>query len=221
MLILKEALYLFRKDLHLEWRSRYAFYGVLIYVVASVYITYLSFNQHQPPALVWNVIFWIIILFAAINAIARSFTQEGRGRQLYYYTIASAQAVILAKIIYNGVLMLVLSSVAWIVYRLFFGSPVQDELMYAIAVFLGSISFSTVFTLISSIASKANNSGTLMAILSFPLIVPVLLLLIKLSKNALDGLDRSVSGDEILVLGSLSVMITAVSFLLFPYLWRD
>jgi len=93
--------------------------------------------------------------------------------------------------------------------------------LYLIAVLMGSISFATVFTMISSISAKANNSGTLMAILSFPIIIPLLIVLIKLSKNAMDGLDRGVSLDEIMVLFAINAAVIAVSLLLFPYIWRD
>jgi heme exporter protein B len=60
-----------------------------------------------------------------------------------------------------------------------------------------------------------------MAILSFPVIIPLLVVLIKLSKNAMDGLDRSVSYDEIGVLLAINVIVVTTSLLLFPYLWRD
>ena len=74
-------------------------------------------------------------------------------------------------------------------------------LLYYVAVILGSISFSTVFTMVSAIASKAGNGGMLMAILSFPIIIPVLdPLLIKLAKNAVDGLPWENSYDEIAML---------------------
>jgi heme exporter protein B len=86
---------------------------------------------------------------------------------------------------------------------------------------LGSLSFSTIFTMVSAISSKAGNGGMLMAILSFPVIIPVLIVLIKLTKNAIDGLDRSVSLDEISMLLIINVLVAAVSLLLFPYLWRD
>jgi heme exporter protein B len=98
---------------------------------------------------------------------------------------------------------------------------VGDPLYYLLAVLLGSISFATVFTMISGIASKAQNSGALMAILSFPVIIPLLIVLIKLSKNALDGLDRSVSLNEIGVLAAINAIVITVSLLLFPFLWRD
>jgi heme exporter protein B len=75
--------------------------------------------------------------------------------------------------------------------------------------------------MISSIASKAENSTSLMAILSFPVILPLILMVIKLSKNAMDGLERSTSTDELVVLVAINAIIVAVSYLLFPYLWRS
>ena len=103
----------------------------------------------------------------------------------------------------------------------FFDNTIGDPLFYFLAVLIGSISFSTVFTMISAIASKAGNNGTLMAILSFPVIIPVILQLIHLSKNAMDGLDRSLSYGNMGVLGAINVIVIATSLLLFPYLWRD
>ncbi|HET8828519.1 MAG TPA: heme exporter protein CcmB, partial [Pelobium sp.] len=168
-----------------------------------------------------NALFWIIMLFAAINAISKSFVQESKGRLLYYYQIASPQAIIIAKIIYNMLLMVLMSTIALFFYSIVFQNNVGDKLLYFGAVILGAISFSSVFTMISAIASKANNNGTLMAILSFPVIIPVIILIIKLSKNAMDGLDRSVSLDEIAVLSAINLIVITVSLLLFPYLWRD
>ncbi len=219
MRIVTEIKYLLKKEIILEWRSKYALNGILLYVVSTVFVCYLSFKT--TPPLVWNALFWIIMLFAAINAISKSFLQESKGRLLYYYQIASPQAIIVAKIIYNMLLMILMSAIALLVYSIVFQNEVGDKLLYFGAVMLGAISFSSVFTMISAIASKANNNGTLMAILSFPVIIPVIILIIKLSKNAMDGLDRSVSMDEIGVLTAINLIVITVSLLLFPYLWRD
>lgn len=210
---------LLHKEIILEWRSKYALNGILLYVVSTIFVCYLSFKQID--SITWNALFWIIMLFASINAISKSFVQESRGRQLYYYTIASPQAIIISKIIYNILLMLVLGSIALFVYSIVFKNNLGDPPYYFLAVLLGCISFSTVFTMISAIASRAGNNGTLMAILSFPVIIPLLILLIKLSKNAMDGLDRSVSLDEIGVLAAINLIVITASLLLFPFLWRD
>jgi len=219
MSFLTQVRYLVYKEMLLEWRSKYALNSILLYVVSTVFVCYQAFRS--VDGVVWNALFWIILLFASINAISKSFVQESKGRQLYYYTLVSPHAVIFSKIIYNVVLMLVLSLVAFFFYSVVFRNPLGDPLFYFIAVVLGSISFATVFTMISGISAKANNNGTLMAILSFPVIIPLLIVLIKFSKNAMDGLDRSVSYDEIFVLVAINAIVISVSLLLFPYIWRD
>lgn len=227
MELVNQTWYLFKKEINLEWRSKYAFNGVLLYVVSTVFICYVSFNLNpgfsgsKSYPIVWNVLFWIIMLFASVNAIAKSFMQESKSRLLYYYSIASPQAIILSKTIYNSLLMSVLSILALLVYLLFFTNTIGDPLYYFLTVILGSLSFSTVFTMISAIASKAGNNGTLMAILSFPVIIPVILLLIRLSKNAMDGIDRSFSYSNMGVLLAINAIVIATSLLLFPFLWRD
>lgn len=212
--------HLIYKELVLEWRSKFALTGVLLYVVSSVFVALLSFVVIKDK-LTWNSLFWVIMLFSAINAVAKSFMQESPGRQLYLATLASPQSLLIAKIIYNSVLMLVLSILAMAIYSLFFGLLPQDKGLYFVAVLLGSLSFSTIFTLVSAISSKAGNGGILMAILSFPLIIPVMIVLIRLAKNALDGLDRAVSFNEIITLLIINVLAITFSLLLFPYLYRE
>ena len=212
---------LVKKEMRLEWRSKYALNGVLLYVVSTVFVCFMSFIS-MPDKLTWNALFWIIMLFASINAVAKSFLQESKGRHLYMYTLVSPLALIIAKTIYNSLLMIGLTLIALLFYSMVFEPPKEmDMSMYLIAVILGSLSFATIFTMVSAIASKAGNGGMLMAILSFPIIIPVLIVLVKLAKNAIDGLDRSVSLDDIGLMAVINVLVMAVSLLLFPYLWRD
>jgi heme exporter protein B len=227
MELLRQTVNLLKKEILLEWRSKYAFNGVLLYIVSTVFVCYISFNltpgfsESQSYPLVWNVLFWIIILFASVNAIAKSFIQESRSRLLYYYTIAGPQAIILSKTIYNALLMSLLSILALLVYKLFFTNTIGDDLWYFLVVLTGSITFSTVFTMVSAIAAKAGNNGTLMAILSFPVIIPVIMLLIKISKSAMDGIERSLTYGNFGVLAAINVIVIALSLILFPFLWRD
>lgn len=207
----------------LEWRQRYALNGMVLYIVSTVFVCYLSFRtrSNQLNPLTWNTLFWIILLFTAVNAIAKSFTQERAGRLLYYYTLASPQGIILSKILYNSALMLVLSLLGFGFYAFVMGNPVGDITMYLLAIVLGGIGFASSLTMVAGIASKAENNASLMAILSFPVILPMLLMVMKLAKNALDGLDRSANTDEILVLLALDAIVITLSLILFPYLWRS
>jgi len=170
---------------------------------------------------IWNTLFWIILLFAAINAMSRSFLQETGPRQLYYYSIVSPKAIILAKIVYNTFVMVLLSSIAFIVYNLIFSNAVGHWGIYMLSIFLGSISFATVFTMVAGISAKAGNNSTIMAILSFPVIIPLLIVLINLSQQGVIGGTFDASWKDIGVLLAINIVTIAVSLLLFPYLWRD
>lgn len=221
--LLNETIHLIHKEILLEWRQRSAFNGILLYLGCTVFVCYMSFGARAGklnPA-TWNALFWIILLFTAVNAVAKSFIQERQGRFIYYYALASPQATIISKMAYNFMLLLLLSVLGFSFYSLVLGNPVQDKLLFIINMLLGAAGFSFTLTMISGIAAKTSNGSMLMAILSFPVIIPLLLLIIKVSKNAMDGLARSVSYDEILLVASINIMVGAVSYLLFPYLWRS
>jgi heme exporter protein B len=221
--MVKAIVSLLKKDLLLEWRQRYAINGILLYLVSTVFVCYLSIGVKTTKIspLTWNAIFWIVLLFASVNAVAKSFIQEKAGRMLYYYTLSSPQAIILAKILYNMALLVLLSSLALLFYSIVLGNPVDDTGLFFFNVLLGACGFSTTFTMISAIASKADNSSTLMTILGIPIIIPMLLMLIKISKSAIDGLDRSVSYDELIILGGINIMMAALAYILFPFLWKS
>src|SRR5678815_5028898 len=84
---MKEIRYLIQKEISLEWKTKYSFNGLLLYVVSTIFVCFLSFKQViDPPT--WNALFWIIMLFASVNAVAKSFMTESRGRLLYFYTVS-------------------------------------------------------------------------------------------------------------------------------------
>jgi len=211
------------KEFLLEWRQKYLINGVFLYTSSTIFICYLAFSIRGVfiTPIVWNTLFWIIVLFSAINTIAKSFLQENNQRDLYYYSIASPQVIIISKIIYSAILMVSVTFLALLLYSLLLGNPVQDQLFFFVVVLLGAVGFSSTLTMVSSIASKAGNSGMLMAILSFPIIIPLIMMVIKVSKNAIDGLDRGESMDEILVLFALNAIAITLALLLYPYISRN
>jgi len=108
---------LFKKDLLLEIRQQYSFYGVVLYVGATIFVLFLAMDA--PESRVWNGLFWVIQLFICINAVAKSFLQESHGRMLYYQSITSPQNFVLSKLLFNSLLMLVMSSLSLLLFILF------------------------------------------------------------------------------------------------------
>ncbi|MBN8788038.1 MAG: heme exporter protein CcmB, partial [Terrimonas sp.] len=160
---------LLKKDLLLELRQQYTFYGVLLYIASTVFVLYLAIQQ--PETDVWNGLFWMIQLFICVNAVAKSFLQESRGRMLYFYTIAGPGNFIIAKLLYNLIIMLIMSLVSLGLFILMIGNPLINFFHFLGIVCLGSVSLSLVFTMLAAIAAKAQQQASLMAIMGFPIII--------------------------------------------------
>ncbi len=220
MLSSQKIIALFKKDLLLEVRQQYTFYGILLYIASTIFVLFLAMGE--PEASVWNGLFWMNLLFICINAVAKSFLQESRGRMLYYYSIAGALDFIIAKVLYNVVLMLVMSLLSILLFSFFLGSPYGNTLNFLGIGVLGGISISLVFTLLAAIAARANQNAALMAILGFPLIIPQLLLLVKISKSAFGEIFRDGALSQmVLLLCGLDLLVVILSLILFPFLWKD
>lgn len=211
---------LLRKEILLEFRQRYAISGIVLYVFSMVFVVYATSVRVTGPQQ-WNVLFWLIVLFASINAVVKSFVQESGARQLYYYQLADPAMLLLAKIVYNTLLLLVLSVLAFGTFSLVVGNMVKDPGLFALALLLGSLGFSIAFTFISSIAAKANHAATLMAILSFPVVLPILLTLTRLSQIALRIIQDTSYSRDIINLLAIDAILVTLTFVLFPYVWRD
>jgi heme exporter protein B len=210
---------LIKKDITIEWRQRYAINGILLHAISSTLVVFLSVKMLNAPT--WNAIYWIVLLFSSVSAVAKSFVAESSGRQLYYYGIVSAQQLIISKLIYNAILTVLLALLCLGTYSLFLGFPVGNAFYFIITITLGGIGFSSTFTLISSIAAKSGNGNLLMPVLSFPVIIPLLLVAIKAAKKAVDDLDTSLLTKDLLVLLAINALIVTLAYLLFPFLWRD
>jgi len=205
----------------LELRQKHSFYGVLLYIAATIYVLYLSFPS-APDANTWNSLFWVIQLFVCINTVAKSFFSESRGRMLYFYSISSPTDFIFAKLIFNAILMVVMSAISIVLFFTFLENPVSDSLKFMGIALLGGVSISLVFTLMSAIAAKAQQNAALIAILGFPVILPQLLLLMRLSRAAFNEVFRE--GAVLQLTGLvllLNLAVVVLAFILFPFLWKD
>src|SRR5215218_7370683 len=217
-LLMKQVLTLFKKDLLLEIRQQYAFYGVLLYVGATIFVLYMAIES--PDNQTWMGLFWIIQLFISINAVAKSFLQESRNRMLYYQSIVSPQHFVLAKLLFNSLLMLVMSLLSMILFSLFLTYPIQKTATFIGIVFLGGWSLSLVFTFLAAIAAKAQQNAAIMAILGFPIIIPQLLLLMKMS-SAVFKASATIPLTNVLILVASDGLVVLLALILFPFLWKD
>lgn len=209
---------LIRKDLTVEWRQGYAVAGILLFAIAVVFILFKTFNEIGPQT--WNILMWIVTLFAGINAIVKSFVQEKNDTYLYYYTLVHPLEYFLAKLIYNYFFLLLLIGIIVGAFTVFVGNPIKDFTLFAKGVLVGSIGLATVFTFVSSINGGASQNATMMSILALPLVLPIVLMLIKVTSVAMRLMQDSAIGQDLWMLAGISFLLLGVVLLLYPVVWR-
>jgi heme exporter protein B len=219
---------LIRKEFLLEWKQKYAVAGVLLYAFTMVFVVSLAFLGNMELK-TWNILFWILLLFVSVNAIARSFIGESRETINYVYSLAGPSEVLAAKLIFNCLVMtgitlltffflLVMSKISVPVSE----SPPRPDLpQFSFLVLISGWGVTANLTLVSALASQAKNSATLMAVLGFPLLIPQLLVSISAGQNALLGLPWSESSGYLLFSGMFFGIIALLSLILFPFLWKE
>jgi heme exporter protein B len=141
---------------------------------------------------------------------------------LYYYSITSPVVFILSKLTYNVILMLLMSVINLVLFTAFMGDLTTSFLQFFFISLVGAIGLSLVFTMLAAIASKAMQQASLMAILGFPIIIPQLLLLVRLSKTAFSEIfNQGVPTQLVLLLFALDILIIFMAVILYPFLWKD
>ncbi len=211
---------LIKKEFRLEFRQKTTLGGILVYIIGTVFVSALCFKgKVDKPT--WNALFWVILLFSSITISGKSFLKEQSGQALFNYLYYKPTQFILSKMLYNMGFMLVLSSITLFFYTWFIKNEIENVSLFITVLCLASTGFAGVLSLMSAIAAKAQGHFALMSILSFPVLMPLLTLVIRVSKQAVDGLAWSVSYPFLGILIALNVIMLMLAILLFPYLWQD
>lgn len=210
---------IFVKELSVEFRQKFSLGGVFLFAATVVFLIYKSFNTINPRE--WTILVWIVMLFAGLNAVVKSFLQERKETYLYYYTLFDPLDLIFAKLAYNFVFLCFVFFAILASMAVFVGFPIKDLWLFYIGSFLGILGIAIVFTFVSVISASDNGNATLMSILALPLVLPVVLLLLKVSAVSARLLsDTSVDGDLWLLAGIDSILLGGI-IMLFPALWRN
>ena len=219
---LKGAIAVLEKDVRLELRTRYAINTLLLFVISALLIVAFAVRAEPLTPSLRSVLLWIVILFSAIAGLAHAFvSEEERGTVLLLQLNAIPSSVLAGKLLFNLMLTLALNTVAALAFWVVIGFEGVEATSLVAILFLGAIGLSGATTLLSALIAKAVNRGPLFAVLSFPVLVPLLLTVVGGTRLAIEGAPLSQVSDEVFTLiGYAGVVITA-STLLFDYIWKD
>ena len=219
----KKTFKFFYKEIQLEIKFFNAISGILLYLMSTVFLCYttLHVNGCIINSNTWNTLFWIILIFIYIDSVKKTFLQERENRHIYYYSLIKPELFIFSKIFYNIILLTIISFFGFFFFTFLFGNPVKNQALFILNVVLSNIGFSSILTLISAISSKLPNNNIIMSILSIPIIIPLIIIIIHVSKNAIIGIEAASNIWYIVINIFINSIIFLLIYILFPFLWKN
>jgi heme exporter protein B len=213
----------FRKDWQSELRTRYAVNALAMFILVTISVILFSIGQEEVSEHLTGGLFWVVIFFSAMSGLSRAFvSEEERGTTLTLQLIASPSTIYFGKLLFNLVLVFIMNIAIVILYYILFESFVILNLsLFLISLISGSIGIAVSSTIIAAIISKANTKGTLYPVLSFPILLPLILTLMELTKFSMDGNLISESFAELAVLICYDVIMLTAGYMLFDFIWKD
>jgi heme exporter protein B len=212
-------------DFRREFKQRLSFLSIVLYVFAVTYLLYFLMNTQgalvKMEVKYWNVLFWVIVLFSTINQLIAQFSKENNQIYLYYYTLINPVHFIISKIIFHTIYSSLISVITFLIFSLWFGSPVENYSMIFISIIFGSSSFTILFTLTTALSKGLQNNAVLTSILGFPLAIPLITMVSKVSREAFFTTQSDNFIINISILIAFNVLMLVLSVILYPYIWRE
>lgn len=218
-----KSFYLFKKDWQSELRTRYAINALAMFILVTISVILFSVGQEKMSEYLTGGLLWVVIFFSAMSGLSRTFvSEEERGTMLTLQLIASADTIFTGKMLFNLVLVFFMNTVIAILYSMLFNTFIINNMaLFVLAFIIGNIGIVVSSTVIAAIIAKANTKGTLYPVLSFPILLPLILVLLQLTKFSIDGKSIDESYAELMVLVSYDVIMLTASYLLFEFINKD
>jgi heme exporter protein B len=219
-----KALAVWRKDLLCEFRTRYAINAILLFGVTTLIVVSFSVGQKNLPPEVYAALFWIIIFFSAMSGLAHVFVREEESKTATVLRLTSDPTpVYLGKLGYNVVLLALLQVIIAPLFLVLTDAVCGDPVLVIVIIVIGSIGLAGATTLIAAIIARASVKGALFAVLSFPILLPLLIGVINGTTKAMTpkGGGWAAATSDLQLLVSYAVVMITASLLLFEYVWEE
>jgi heme exporter protein B len=217
-----EALAVFAKEWRCEFRTRYALntlglFAFTTLVVVSVSLGPLGVSVSQGTA-VLPVLLWVILLFSAAAGLPRAFVQEEETQTATALRLAATpSALFCGKLLYGLTLTLALEALITPVFVAMTSLDVKSPGLLAAVLAAGGYGLAAGSTLVAAIIAQARSKGTLFSVMAFPILLPLLLIAVELSRHAVAGDPADVALLQLLL---YDASVTVAGFMLFPVVWN-
>jgi len=220
---MKKAFAVFYKDWQSELRTRYAVNSLAMFILVTVSVIVFSIGEEKISPQLTAGLFWIGAFFSAMSGLSRIFvTEEERGTALYLKLVAAPSTIYLGKLFFNMILTFGINIFITFLFFFFFDSfIIQHIILFCTMFFMGSLGIAISSTTIAAIISRASSKGNLFAVLAFPILLPLILILLEITKICIKENGLSDGMVELGMLVSYDVIMATVGLMLFDFIWKD
>ena len=215
--------FLIRHALRIEFRNKHGIAGLVVFSLAAVYTCYQATGTRASMES-WNALAWVVLLFAAFNAVSRPWADDSENMRSFLLHTVSPQSWILARVIYYGLLLSGLGLVVFLGFALFLGVDHfrgWNVLHFWVGIEATALALASLLSLLQALASRAGGGFGLVSVLGLPLMIPVILVSTRYGMDLMKGIVFWDTAHHLLFLASLTGGFVALGYILFPYLWRD
>jgi heme exporter protein B len=220
--LINEAWLIFQKDIRQEFKTRYALNAILLFALVTLVAVSFSIGTFNTGNDVKSALLWVIIFFSAMSGLSHIFVREEEKHTAdTLKLVAGPTSIFLGKFMFN---LFLLYSLELIIVPLFFAVmnfEIEGILIFLSVLFLGSFGLSAGATMTAAIISKASAKGALFAVLSFPILLPVIIAGINGTKIAVKLTSMNEAGSELQMLFAYSVVVLTSAILLFDFVWNE
>jgi len=220
--MLTRIYHIIKRDVRVEMRERFSFLSSILYLVAITFVVYKIFGTLEGATKVG--LFWVLLVFTAINTVGTSFSQISQKRKLNHYQLYDATELMIGKLLVNFFKLFIAGLILLGLQCLFSNELLKQPQMFFQGFFLASIGLVAIMTLVSGIAVYSQNQNGLVAILSLPLLIPILLLgmnvsIISESPESM-SLGDTVNNYLYMLLG-IDIVLVVLTIIFIPIIWKS
>lgn len=228
----RETWAVFVKDIRSELRTRAAVATILLFSVVTLTMVNLTIRTREPISMITLTgndtplrvyllasLLWIILFFSAMAGLPRAFVKEEEMRTVAALRLTGRPTAVLAgKLLFNGLLSTAVAGVLLLLFLVLFTPQVKNWPLFLLYVLVGAIDMAGTATILGAIVARAGGKTYLMLPLAFPILLPILILVIKGTATAMQG---SNNGNQIVALVSYLIAMVTLSAMLFDKVWSD
>lgn len=203
-----------------ELRSRVALSAILLFAITALTVVSFSVGQYAITPAIGAALLWVVLFFAAMTGLAHTFVKEVEaGTDVALRLVGAATGVYLGKLGFNWILFIILQIVISPLFILFMNQDVQQPILYIITMLFAGFGLSVAATTIAAIIAQGSFKSALFPILAFPILLPLLIVTIKVTRLALTSVTF-VLPPEMGFIVAYDGILLVVSLLLFEYVWE-